>query len=472
MTTESLALDSPTTLARIPRGTDDLGREARGWRSGKPFEDPDKVKRWGFVTAKPSEYLIHVRRGAITARSGQGASCFKWPWDSVAIVPTSLQRLGFCADQVTAEKVGVEVVGLAVYRIADPKLAFRVLNFSYPERAQQKLEHTLTAMFVGATRRIVATLAVEDCLRKRKAALAEELLREISPVVGGSGRPDDVTQRGWGVVIDTIEIQEVRVLSGSVFAAMQAPYRAQLDQQAREARALADRAIAERLARCRQETELAQLEVETALATEQAAAAREQHEQSARDQRRRAELEQQRAQQLLDDEVALTRKRLEQEAALESERAAIAQRQLEESATRAVRAAELSAQRAEAEAAACPARGQAQEQQGDLDRRQAALEAELVRRGAEARRDQGLAEAEVALALAQAQQRRSEADAQLELARQLPALAAAMGERMGAIHVTQIGGEAEPLAQVTGGLMALVELARQIARSGRPPSDE
>src|SRR6185436_19974264 len=114
-------------------------------------------KRWGFVTAKPSEYLVHVRRGKVRLRSsGQGASCFKWPWDAVAIVPTSFQRLLFRADQVTREKVGVEVVGLAVYRIAEPLIAYRVLNFSFPERAQQKLERTLIAMCVGATRRLVA----------------------------------------------------------------------------------------------------------------------------------------------------------------------------------------------------------------------------------------------------------------------------------------------------------------------------
>jgi regulator of protease activity HflC (stomatin/prohibitin superfamily) len=189
-------------------------RELVGWRAGRPEEDPEKMKRWGFVTAKPSEHLIHVRGGKVTDKSGQGATCFKWPWDSVAIVPTSLQQLSFRADQVSAEKVGVEVVGLAVYRIAEPELAFRVLNFSYPERAQQKLEETLTSMFVGATRRIVATLGVEDCMRKRKAALAEELLREIAPVVGGEGRPDDFTTRGWGVVIDTIEIQARAIAVG------------------------------------------------------------------------------------------------------------------------------------------------------------------------------------------------------------------------------------------------------------------
>ena len=92
----------PPTLTAIDGGDDEILREAEGWRRGRPVEDPEKLKRWGFITAKPSEYLIHMRRGKIRRRStGQGASCFKWPWDSVAIIPTSLGRLHFTADQVS-----------------------------------------------------------------------------------------------------------------------------------------------------------------------------------------------------------------------------------------------------------------------------------------------------------------------------------------------------------------------------------
>lgn len=379
-------------------------RDPRGWRSGRPVEDPDKVKSWGFVTAKPSEHLIHVRGGNVTHRSGQGATCFKWPWDSVAIVPTSLQQLSFRADQVTAEKVGVEVVGLAVYRIADPLLAFRVLNFSYPERAQEKLEHTLTSMFVGATRRIVATLSVEDCLKKRKAALADELLREIAPVVGGRGSHDDRTDRGWGVVIDTIEIQEVRVLSENVFAAMQAPFRAELEQGARVANALAQQTIAQRETSCRRETELARLAA--------------------------------------DDELA------EREAGLR--------------AKRALQQLELEASQARAAADAYADTLRAQEKQAELERQAAMARAELERIAAAADKDAGLARAAVALQAAEAAVRQADADARLEVAHQLPALAEALGKRIAEVKIVHVGGgDANPFAQLTGALGAIVDVARK-----------
>src|SRR6185295_9631003 len=132
-----------------------------------------KLKRWGFVAARPSEYLVCTRRGKINLdRSGQGARVFKWPWNSVAIVPTTLQRIEFVADQITRERVGVEVHGIAVFRIAEPLLAFRVLNFTFPEAAVEKLAETLREMFVGSARRLIANLSLDECLTRRKETIA------------------------------------------------------------------------------------------------------------------------------------------------------------------------------------------------------------------------------------------------------------------------------------------------------------
>ncbi len=232
--------ESRVQLMKLEGGGGDGGggervRYEEGWRAGKPEEDPEKMKKWGLITARPSEFLIHMRKGRVREVSGQGASCLKLPGDAVAIIPTSIQRLQFTADQVTSEKVGVQVKGLAVYRIVDPLVAFRMLNFSFPERASEKLQELLREMFVGAARRLVANLSVEECLTRRKEGIAGELMREIAPVVSGRGRLDDKTDAGWGVVIDTIEIQDVRVLSATVFENMQARYRRDQERQAREA---------------------------------------------------------------------------------------------------------------------------------------------------------------------------------------------------------------------------------------------
>jgi len=180
------------------------------------------IPRWGRVTAQANEFLIQMRAGRVV-RSGQGLSCFKWPWDSVAVVPTSIAKLSFAADQVTTEKVGVEIRGLAVYRIADPLLAFRMMEID-----RSTLTEILRDMFVGATRRIVAGLTLDECLTHRKDLVAEALMGEIAPILAGEGSTLDTNQAGWGVVLDTIEIQDVRVLSKEVFQRLQAPYREKL----------------------------------------------------------------------------------------------------------------------------------------------------------------------------------------------------------------------------------------------------
>lgn len=202
-----------------------------------------------YVGATPSEYLVCTRRGQVDAkRSGQGRRIIKWPWLSVAVIPTTLQRIDFTADQITRERIGVSVTGIAVFRIAEPLLAFRVLNFD-DGLATEKLAATMRDMFIGAARRLIANLSLEDCLTRRKEAIAGYLVDEIAPVVSGEGSPHDSTTTGWGVVIDTIEIQQVRIQSQQVFAHLQAPYRAEIAARAELADVARERQLADERAK-------------------------------------------------------------------------------------------------------------------------------------------------------------------------------------------------------------------------------
>lgn len=212
-----------------------------------------EIPNWGVVHAAPHERLLQIRTGKVI-RNQQGGSCFKWPGDTVARVDTSVRRLQFRADQVTRERVGVAVTGLAVFRVVQPLLAYRMLDLEDPDGFHEILRE----MFVGATRRLVANLTLDECLTRRKDALATELMAEVAPVVQGSGREGDDTAQGWGVALDTIEVQDVRVLSEEVFQRLQAPYRealalsalsAHAEVEREEARLAAERAQARESAR-------------------------------------------------------------------------------------------------------------------------------------------------------------------------------------------------------------------------------
>lgn len=429
----------------------DRAKETEGWRTGRPIEDPAKTKGWGFVSAKPSEFLVHVRGTKVReSSSGQGATCFKLPWDSVAVIPTSLQQLKFRADQVTLEKVGIEVVGFAVYRIAEPLIAYRVLNFSFAERAQEKLEETLTSMFVGAARRLIANLSLEDCLQKRKSALAEELLREVAPVVGGEGRPDDATAQGWGIVIDTIEIQEVRILSDAVFGQMQAPFRAALDQRAREARAETEKEITAREAACNRAIEEARISAALAIAEKKKEQVQQQLEIRREEEMRKALVERE-----------LTELKLVEAAALEAKKAEIELSVREAETRRKMRLEELRKAEAESEIAAFTVLSEAAQKRAELERAVMVVIVERRRAEAELARIEGEGAAAVAQANALVRVTVAEAEARLMLAQKLPELAGAIGGKIGEMRITQIGGEgASALGAVTGAVQSIVDMVK------------
>jgi regulator of protease activity HflC (stomatin/prohibitin superfamily) len=448
-------------------------RYQHGWRSGKPIEDPDKLKRWGTIGAKPSEYLVCTRGGDVDLkRSGQGRRIFKWPWESVAIVPTTLQRTEFTADQITREHVGVVVTGIAVYRIADPMLAFRVLNFTYGEAASEKLGATMREMFIGAVRRLVANLSLDDCLTRRKEAIAGYLLQEIAPVVGGEGAPYDTTSKGWGVVIDTIEIQQVRIQSQQVFIHLQAPYRAEIAARAELAELERARTIAERRAETDRLSQEAQLEALRATRALKARTEAEAAEVEAREAARRAEI------------VATAARRnaeLARDHVLHEIQIAEEQRR----ANAAAEVAAIDAERARIEAT----HGQAllqlaqhhavqRERQAaelELRRRLAELDLELRRREAEARDTDNLLDAAHQRRLAEIEQLLAHGRALRELVTiGLPQIASALHHDFGNVHYTQIGAATGgPLDAVPAAFAQLLALARSFGLElPRPPAGD
>jgi flotillin len=355
----------------------------------------EPLPRWGWVTAKPHQFLVHLRRGEVI-RGQQGGACFKWPTDTVALLDTSLRRLQFTADQVTREKTGVEVTGLAVFRIVEPLIAYKMLDWT----DQETHVDILKQMLLGATRRLVANLTLEECITRRKDALAAELLAEIAPVVGGSGGPDDTVRAGWGIAIDTIEIQDVRVLSEEVFSNLQAPYR--------------------------QSLALGALVAREEVAREEAKLQHEARQEAERNRARQIELE---------------------KARLEAER----QRELEGQAHGAL------LERRQQDAAVALAR-ERQAAQVEADQQRAAVEVVVAQRKAEAERVLGEARAATERALREAQGEISEGRLRELLVQQLPEVARAYANSFDRIVVTgasDLSVLGEGVAQVLATAQAL-----------------
>ncbi len=470
------------------------GRYEEGWRQGKPVEDPAKMKRWGFITAKPSEYLVVVHNGKIDSRrSGQGMRVWKWPWTAVATIPTTLQQIEFVADQITKERVGVSVTGMAVYRIAQPEIAYRMLNFSYAERASEKLGQTLRDMFIGAARRLIANLALNQCLEHRKEAIAAFLMQEISPVVSGSGRPDDTTDQGWGVIIDTIEIQDVKILSDSVFKHLQAPYRAEIamraeqaelerQRQVSETRATAERQTQEaaiasqretRISKAKAEADAAEREAQEAMRAEQAKAKSAAEELLRKESlaRKRIEVEEGIALRQADSKASLDQKgqQIRQEAEL-------AQLKLQEQKRVATAHAEMATLATDAELAEKAHKLELRKLELEQTRRQLRQKQELVLQAEKAHfeHEQRKSEGELVRLETEAQLAKQRAEAEIELLLSqgrvmrdlvvtgLPHIAQAFKQSFGTINYTQYSGspDGNPMAMIGGAIEQVLHVAK------------
>jgi flotillin len=487
------SMQAATRLALAPE-TDELAHDAiavaddetlrirDGWRRGKPAEDPAKTKRWGIITAKPSEYLIHMRRGRVLRKTtGQGASCFKWPWDSVAIIPTTINRLQFTADQVTLEKVGVKVTGLAVYRIVEPEITFRMLNFSFSERASEKLGEILREMFVGATRRHIANLSVEDVMTRRKEAIATELLRELAPVMSGHGQVEDSTNSGWGVVLDTVEIQNVCILSERVFRDMQAEFRSRLTMRARQAELDSEQEIATREAASKRAIEEARLTAEASTRELRAQAESRATESEIGEASKREALEARAAEERIQRRRARDIAELRAQADVEGERAA-----REEQSRLAALAREQTL--AEAERQVLEARHQntvresTMESELTLQRAQSQMalresestsQAIIQRRELEVQRLTGELEGMLARMRKEIDNTVSEDRIRMTLVEEsLPAVAQAFSQQFAEARFTQIGGAgADPTTMIAGSIAQVLELARSLGLRLGGPAD-
>jgi regulator of protease activity HflC (stomatin/prohibitin superfamily) len=203
-----------------------------------------RSRRFGYVVAGPAEYAIHWRRGRMR-RSGRGISLFCLPFiDRCYLIPSAAQSITFAADQITAENQGVEVAGFAIWKIGDPERAAASFDFSNSDAALTSIGENLRNVVESAIRHQVANSTIEDALRKRGTFILQ-LKQELAYMAGQ-----------WGLLIETIEIRNVKVLSTQLFTQMQASFRDTMRLESEASALLTEQRIAEH--RLAQKEEIAQ----------------------------------------------------------------------------------------------------------------------------------------------------------------------------------------------------------------------
>jgi hypothetical protein len=101
-------------------------------------EDKMMSKKFGMISARPSEYLVVTRRdgGMDDNKSGVGRGFFMVPWKSnrkFAVIPMTVKSIEYSTSVTTTDDVEVVIKGILSYRIAHPNRIFDKVNFNNRE---------------------------------------------------------------------------------------------------------------------------------------------------------------------------------------------------------------------------------------------------------------------------------------------------------------------------------------------------
>jgi flotillin len=176
-----------------------------------------------YVIAKPNEWMLIIRSGEVL-NYGIGISGWVGIDDKVVRFPSSIHKVAFSAQQVTTEMQGIEVSGViiwTIYRESDgPLRAYKYLGQDISSQDPKNANDNLIEMTNGIVRHKIANSTIDHILKNRDK-LREELKKELNESVNG-----------WGVWLETVEITDVKILSGSLFKNLQTEFREAQRQKA------------------------------------------------------------------------------------------------------------------------------------------------------------------------------------------------------------------------------------------------
>lgn len=161
-------------------------------------------------------WLILVRNGEMV-KKGIGMATWTLPGDQVIQYPSLINQVNFKALQVTAEMQGVEVSGMliwSVYRMEDgPFRAYKYFGDDLKNPTPRLANGKLESMAVSIVRDRIANLTINDILKNRskiRNGVKEEMQKILT---------------GWGIWLETCEIQDVKISSSSLFKNLQTEFR-------------------------------------------------------------------------------------------------------------------------------------------------------------------------------------------------------------------------------------------------------
>lgn len=198
--------------------------------------EPTKRKKYAsflYERALPNEYLVVIGKSKI--KPVLGGKKFRW-FNKFIHVPAYVQRLKFRTDNANIHYQGIEIQGYASWRINPdfPEKSISTLDFFNENDPMAKTNEELKTICIEAVRHVIANMTIDDALKK-KDDIAESLIVQLKTI-----------ENKWGIIFDQVGIEQVRIMSDTLFHDLQSEFRGKLRLSAEITNIETEREIAKR----------------------------------------------------------------------------------------------------------------------------------------------------------------------------------------------------------------------------------
>lgn len=195
-----------------------------GYVAWKAYQEA--MKLWKESAA--NEWMLVLRNGEMV-KCGIGLNTWIQPTDQAIKFPSLINQVNFNAQQVTSEMQGVEVTGMiiwSVHREGDgPFKCYKSFGKDLEKKTPTIANAKLSALAVSIIRDRIANMSLDEILKNRsklRSGVKEEIQKLLT---------------GWGIWLETVEIQDVKIMSGTLFQNLQTEFKEKSRQEAEKIRA-------------------------------------------------------------------------------------------------------------------------------------------------------------------------------------------------------------------------------------------
>jgi len=160
------------------------------------------------VTGKANEWVVVINNG-VQKQAGIGLSVMRGPNDQVAVFPSKVNKVTLTAEQITEEMQGLRVSAMIVWTINregdGPMKAYKNLGEDLVADKPEIANALIINMASAIIRNCIANSTIDQIIKNR-----DELKMKIIESL-------KVVTLGWGVWLETVEITDVKISSGTLF---------------------------------------------------------------------------------------------------------------------------------------------------------------------------------------------------------------------------------------------------------------